>query len=247
MARFVRRKKKKKFPAKPAFPSTHVKLKSRPSVFQRHKRLVTIIGALVVFITFVIKEGFQQRLREEIDDLKAARQSLTIVKEALRSEDINMLEGVDVPSRVTESQAEELQVRMSQRFNKLLEIRKREEATKEAIRELPLRSVEFDRARLAIKEVEDAESGKRNYPVTSSDLKGVLANLRVLSKEEGYISLAQMMILQNADAMDIAVRSEEVKLSRQYSIAEYVGYLLFAVGWAIAIFGKAAMPELSEE
>jgi hypothetical protein len=69
------------------------------SRLHRHNRLLTFVGALIVFTTFVVKEGLRERLKDFVDSVGAAestfmiRGDTNIANSLLRSleEDIAML------------------------------------------------------------------------------------------------------------------------------------------------------------
>jgi hypothetical protein len=48
------------------------KTKPEESFFQKRKRLWTFLGALIVFVTFVIKEGVKEELKERLDAINNA-------------------------------------------------------------------------------------------------------------------------------------------------------------------------------
>jgi hypothetical protein len=66
--RGYQRKRSKPFPD--ATP-LRVKLNKRPSFIQRHQRLTSVIGALIVFTTFVVKDTLRENLKDKIDTLQS--------------------------------------------------------------------------------------------------------------------------------------------------------------------------------
>jgi hypothetical protein len=50
-----------------------VHLKPRPSFFKRHSKLLSIVGALVVFTTFVVKDKLKDAARDSAESIRAAK------------------------------------------------------------------------------------------------------------------------------------------------------------------------------
>lgn len=48
---------------------------------RRHSRILIFIGAIVVFFTFVIREGFREYLKDLVDSIETARSMLTVERE----------------------------------------------------------------------------------------------------------------------------------------------------------------------
>jgi hypothetical protein len=67
-----------------ASPKITTKRRDLGSFFQRHNRLVTFVGALIVFVTFVFKEGFREQLKELGDSIEGA-DSMFIVRSDVRA------------------------------------------------------------------------------------------------------------------------------------------------------------------
>lgn len=88
MKRFVRRRSKP-FPSKPFPPPVHLKLKPEPklSFWRKFSALpfTATIGAAIVLITFTVQEGKLQQIRDEMNGLRSARQTMIITKETLRA------------------------------------------------------------------------------------------------------------------------------------------------------------------
>src|ERR1700678_3057989 len=70
------RKRSKPFPRSKNEERIHLKKKS--SLFRRHSRLLTLFGALIVFITFIINEVLRDNLKEEVGAIQAANTVGTI-------------------------------------------------------------------------------------------------------------------------------------------------------------------------
>ncbi len=81
MKRLVRRRRKP-FPPKPVQPP--IRLKPKPSFLRKHRKFTAYLGAVIVFGTYAVKDGKQQQLRDEMDALTSTRNNLVIVKESLR-------------------------------------------------------------------------------------------------------------------------------------------------------------------
>lgn len=49
-----------------------IKIKTRSTFLKKHNRLVTFVGALIVFTTFVVKDAIRDELKSTVDDEKSA-------------------------------------------------------------------------------------------------------------------------------------------------------------------------------
>jgi hypothetical protein len=65
-----RRTRARSFP--PAAGESEVTLKKKPSFFKRHRDLMTVIGALIIFYTFMFKEGIRDFHKEKAAELESA-------------------------------------------------------------------------------------------------------------------------------------------------------------------------------
>jgi hypothetical protein len=81
-------------PSAPKKPELSDRVKafiSRVKVFIRqHRQLITVVGAIVVFFTFVTKEIFRDELKDSVDSFSKAEMTLSIgtsitkVRESIR-------------------------------------------------------------------------------------------------------------------------------------------------------------------
>ena len=59
-------------PFPPAGGESGVTLKKKPSIFKRHRDVITLIGALIVFYTYTFKEGIRDFHKEKAAELESA-------------------------------------------------------------------------------------------------------------------------------------------------------------------------------
>jgi hypothetical protein len=56
-----------------------VKLKKRPNILVRHGRLLSVLGAVIVFATFIVKDAIRENIKEQIDSIQTGINSFDIL------------------------------------------------------------------------------------------------------------------------------------------------------------------------
>ncbi|HEY1903380.1 MAG TPA: hypothetical protein VGG56_13165 [Terracidiphilus sp.] len=235
-----------------------VKLKKRPSLLQRHQRLTSVIGALIVFTTFVVKDTLRENLKDKMGDLQS---SITLFE--------------STPGRILSSSETEADFESWQGYFGS----KPQSPTIEFERKGPLelRKEEFDSevektnatyrsSGELLKQLDGFEELKRDHKALYARLFSVM-----IDTDKGVV----YAIEQNIDHMPEAEANAALKKARQvmysagirisilsgtvFSDAEYVlgrahyeqqmleskykkitilSYFLYALGWTLALVGR---------
>ena len=253
MRGFIRRRSKP-FPSKA--PSQKIKLKKKPSLFKTHKAMMTVIGAVIFLATFFVRDGKQRELREEIDDIQGARRNLSLLKEMFRDELV--WKGPDtgdeeVPQGATPEVAfRTILLRQLIEADHSLE---RMEAMTEATGEVHLYLKRPDDANRASSESwskGESEVRKKLQSLTDEVLNASMNSqgsylssrerihkLRLRVSEVAYqTGTVSGRIVQEADNLSLKAYERQSQLEAEITKWEYGGYLLFAIGFYLAIRAK---------
>jgi hypothetical protein len=87
---------------------------------RKHNRILTFVGALVVFLTFVIKEGLREHLKDLVEALGSAQNIFRIRNE--NAEMLGLLERIAVASGTAGSQNPDSPVYLALRLVHLMEL-----------------------------------------------------------------------------------------------------------------------------
>ncbi|HEY1209217.1 MAG TPA: hypothetical protein VGE85_07600 [Terracidiphilus sp.] len=226
-------------------------MKAKPSFLRRHRKALSLIGALIVFLTFVLKDTKQQHLRDEIDDLKGARRSLMVLMEVFRVE-IGEAPIKDYSKHIhvhSIREAMEYRVMVYGELARLTDRSQRFGPTIFAMLDVGLFSVhsvnlsldEWESTSTALLDKErliHAQVGKlANVPLAeqSARLNKAFEEIDECKDREWELHQA---LLQHASELSAFALFRQSHLSDVYANYEYGGYLFYFVGWSLAFMGK---------
>jgi hypothetical protein len=223
---------------------------SPPSFFEKHGRLLTILGALIVFVTFLVKEGKRDELKELVQSLDAAQSLFEIRQENHDiSRDVAELLGrIPGPVKLERKfpaveEIEEMIGRHSFHYTSSLSNLREllakfpNPADLAALNSLQERADSLDANRKdAMTAIEDAK------PIPGGLLRNALVLMAVpialgehlLSQDEQLesdITAFTKGALKHADEF-------KAKQERIYKSYTWLSYLLYFVGWTLGLIGK---------
>jgi hypothetical protein len=223
--------------------------------FRRHDRILTLVGALIVFSTFMVKEGIREHLKDLIDALDAAQ-------------------AIFVMERATQDLARDLEtvslgVREIQEATLLPDLAKtyKQRAHLRAFTEMASKlEGALDTQNRMLGEFDAIDRLLQRLP-TSNEMSANLAELRrQRATSELSIKLDRMVALNGSlDKQMLIVGQVELdtakleagtgglaaaifdsaiirrdQLERRYRIATNGSYILYCIGWAVALAGKVS-------
>ena len=240
--RGYRRTRRSPFPSRPL--KRPASLKRRPSLFVRHKRWLTFIGALIVFATFVTKEAIQENLRDLNSSLENAQSVYDIERsQGEISDELKKFEFLveamgdfmDNPKNVENGdidpdiRSDFISSRIDSAQNELLRDRDlalRIPDPKSYIIYIDQFHHTFET--LAAQKPYDPETPP--YDPKQTDFEHLPWNMKV----SGEISLLQEM---SGELIGLA-RNESEKSERRYELCKKLSYGLYTIGWGLALAGR---------
>lgn len=218
-----------------------------PEKLDRRGRLLTLLGALIVFLTFVVKDAIREQVKDTVDALQAADYqfvstsenalNLSFATEILRTANAIFHRLTAAPSDSLEDSLEDIQPNILQDIATL-------ENLKRLIEKLPgeesslrnsLQELEGRRRALVAGSDNLEKQAKSNKHPTEDEDDSMHDQLDSIGTEsEDLLSDIGKLNGQALDRLTEIRRSEEQKYHR-YTL---MSYLLYAIGWSLALFGR---------
>lgn len=215
---------------------------------RRHRQLLTVFGALILFVTFVVKEGLRESVKDQLTGLNAAQAQSQEAKHY--SDEMRVLEaGSTRPTKIAEGDTTSELYYFG--LIKGLEDRSMNEdiesaniLQEELRNDLPL-AEEKRRATEAVRKLQnDATSAEYDFKLPGAESRPAtrkqidlfddvsIEYLTALGAVGHYVSDAK-----EASDVERARRKERFEKFNEWS------YALFSVGWAVALLGKLLEPK----
>jgi hypothetical protein len=226
------------------------------SFFGRHKRWLTFIGALIVFLTFIYNEGVREELKDRSDTLNTA-ENLFVMRSDTNQLSVYMAyinsrlgQATPVPRRTGGNTGFSLQ-RMRETVDLMLAYVNRLEAADENLTRVAeaLGPDSKNDARLstiklvvqAAKEQNDIVRRKANEENSASthdpqNIGKIMDKANEVGKQCNDLRHDQIEPLENT--MLAEANSQRKASEEKYSASKKVGYCLFAFGWLLGLIGK---------
>jgi hypothetical protein len=255
MSGFVRRRVK---PFPTAGPIAKVQLREKPTYFNAHRRVLTLVGAMIIFLTFVVKDGKQKHLESQIDSIKSARRSLIVISQILRTESGGQMpHPKSGPSLKFASNREQMiyQYSLDSQLSDALQTVDQSLPTCNAMRETyeslsDVRSADalFEDWKADFTLLLDLQGTvfRHANPTSIAEVTASLSSqAHTLSSAttefEGFkVAVWQLnqKVLRQADNVAKLAYEHELRLETQSVSWEYIGYALYTLGWSLALIGK---------
>lgn len=222
----------------------------------RHQRFVTFTGAVIVFVTFIVKEGIKDHYKDLASSVDSA-QSLFIICDTIRVEpeifdrllEVGKMkwgqEQVDERIKImrqdvkyvmaTLSTTRRLLERLPHQEERLARLAKLEgQICSESTAGLAQHAMELDNdiIKNATAEINAVNSNKKTKR-QSPEIIGVDVAMRIFNVVPLEIKTKQLADESLEIAEEIKARSEG-----RYRIASYLSYALYTLGWGIALAGR---------
>jgi hypothetical protein len=245
-----------------AWKNTVQKWQNIGNFFRKHSRLLTFFGALIVFVTFVVKEGVRERLKELVDSIDAAQSSFIIrgeVGEAnaqLRdlANEVNKIyneaisirenypyvpdEGVDAEQLLGEN------ARVVDNIKTLLDniSRLRERLPNQSAYDNQIEEIkkEMEASRKDSENVKTSIAIDREPGILTGKLSSTLSNdtKTLLGKVKG--EMTELRSKSATLASQFLQQAEQVRQQeeRSYEIYTWASYGLYFLGWGLGLVGR---------
>jgi hypothetical protein len=198
----------------------NVKLKR---LFRKHSRLLPYIGALIVFATFVVRDGLREHLKDEAASIRAANDVFAIREDNMETR----LELRDLHNDIVNKNALNsfsdiglLHTRAKQMYYSLGSVAYLIETTND--------QEDIPRIKALDEELTKIRFGSLDLNISKSTVIALTMNAMTL---ESKMALFEDETLQHA----------RVKLQRArelYDVWTWVSYVLYAIGWGLGLVGK---------
>jgi hypothetical protein len=235
----------------PAVPSRRLEL-----FLRRSNRLVTIVGALIVFVTFVVKEGLREHWRDSVESVVTAQHFFQLRSESDETRlDVSAAQQAIDALRSTTGAAgtNEGHEEMTSSLRRLWELQQRTNAYLRALSDF-------------VKSLPDEETASQQFAVIRNDFRIAaqsLTDLACSSSEGGRGQGSCYMREMSTQQFDAAVSALEKNFNeinskahlfaeqerllaeqarrrreRRYVISTWLSYGLYTFGWAISLIGS---------
>lgn len=229
---------------------------------KHHSRALSIIGALIVFITFVVKDAVRDHVKEIVDSLQSA-EGVFLIRADTASVAYAMSgisERVDQIWDATPDRAEYIKTNDSSRIEAFSDLQKYSQG-------IELLKVNLDRVSRLVHSVPKSKGSD----VRTNELETFVNRFRKVNQDEkildtklqsdpaiGFEEAAEEFSTLGNDYEDLGIdlddfserilkEFEEVKESEErfYNVCTWVSYFLYAIGWGMTFAGKLFNVEIS--
>ena len=211
--------------------------------FRRHNKVLTIKGAIIVFLTFSVKEELRDKAREWGESLRTGEESYFMQRQlaamTVELSQIHMQTGVAAKRLLGVSPADLSQGTFNDRITldaaQLEALVMRERSLLFSMKELPDKERRPDAK--AVGELVDTAADEAQKLTNihggpgiedSPDLKAVEAKMAGLQKDAN--DLGSKVILE--------VTEQRIAFDEEYESLDALSYVLYVVGWGLALVGK---------
>jgi hypothetical protein len=229
-----------------------IKITRRATFLKRHKRLMTFVGALIVFITFIVNDAIRDELKGTVDDQKAAEamffdwnkqddtdQSLNdvearldAIEETIRPRSKSVREDMDRKSKTLLNHLR----RITARTKRVLEL------TTPLVDHLPqseqTQFSDLERRLDALQKREADASIKLGDPAVTAGKFGDIAELRIIHP----LMLEGEQLWHDASnfPMDALLTfvSQKNHDARRYKQWTWISWGLYSLGWSLGLIGQ---------
>ena len=235
---------------------------------ERHSRLLSIAGLVLVFVTFIVKDAIREQLKDSLDSISAAenlyliREDSAAIKELVTDDDKRLdsvLRSMN-PSKDTEkpSQLDEMLGKTVERDRTYTLVESSLENTSRVVETLPDPNSKRVQLLNLKRELEDIRKlDKEAQNITSDFFKNltiddVLKNdptkkQEALHKdvelEEPLVSRTFALVIETSQAMNSVTeeaRKQYESQERLYKLFTWLSYLLYAAGWGLSVVGQSS-------
>jgi hypothetical protein len=222
---------------------------------RRNEKILTFVGALIVFATFVIREGVRERSKESADAMRAATISYTNFKAleyiiAIESTPPDIVKKME---NLSSDRYEDGQER--QKAEDIVEVRPYLERSPQ------IAVVESMQANLYVepfsniadkrKTMEDcsdivnkAHDRLNSVPILSKEQLRAMSAAKVQEFIDTYERWDGMMqkdagkALQEVESLKERAQSETERAKRNYELSTLASYVLYTIGWGLGLLAK---------
>jgi len=231
-----------------------------------HDRLLTFLGALVVLITFVLKEGVRDHVKDRVDDVRAAinayeiRSDLQLDSEEITAEEAELLKFYDRTKSMTAAQLLGYNGAVAEHCQRIQALLSKTVRAQNDVSDLANALPPNDE--LNRSEKEDADQLKRfRQEVVSTDADAAGPEISNLGPEFIQYTNDQVKLLAintrtkaNKLGEDVPLRAQLVWVhgkqtalyareiveneEKQYRHATWASYVLYTIGWGLGLFAR---------
>jgi hypothetical protein len=228
--------------------------------FRDHDRLITIVGAIVIFVTFLIKEWYGDNLKDlkqSIDSGQAifvlqnenrtVQQRLSWLWITTSNTYTNVLTPIRPdPSKIT-LQAEESQSQFT--LDSINRMKDQFDATERLLKNVPHEQSKDDQLKALQQRYNTASSNFHEFKMSGSstpqaELEQGFRAILVIEREVLFIE--DDLDKFSTDFFKDSHKVQEEK-ERDFDRAQYASIVLYAMGWSLALLGKLFGPKHEEE
>jgi len=195
----------------------------------RHRRLLPLVGAIVIFATFIIKEGVRDHLKELAETVDSAQSIFLIRKDNIRT--VHMLRSMQSLQRLSKPPISFIETLEQDLLNDEQDIFEHGDINYSVIRKLPDNSKLYEENRRILKATEEINMDRggdsdRQY---QERLKNAAAKSFALSD-----------MASNLTTKVISAASERAESAKRwYDRFTWTSYVFYTIGWSLAFLGKA--------
>lgn len=221
------------------------------SLLRRHLRLITFIGALIVFGTFVVNEGLRNQLKDLIDSERTAQQaslndvnaSESIASYARIEQKVDSVRALIVGSAnakdFPDSYTDQL-ILVSGRIERCEDILHNIVRLKEQLPKEVASDVGVETAQILIDNAKDLFEASRKAGGTLYPDPTAYGGVQLSPINEALAASQKMKEFVAATMVTVISHSEEVRKRNEHrlSIWTKASYLLYALGWSLGLIGR---------
>jgi len=205
--------------------------------YNRHPRFFTVLGALIIFATFIVKEHISERLRDLVTSIGDA-QNLFVLREDTAFT-LNNLTPSDVIAPIVEPQSRGEQVSYINAF-----VRQGGAFT----------TISLNLSNGLPEHYEDAEAKANTLYKEMGEILDVEARLKGQKSPEAQLDADTNTLYERARHLyvwtlefkdEVLAHAKFVKQKREhdYEVAKRWSYVLFSLGWLLAFYGQLSDPK----
>jgi hypothetical protein len=230
-----------------------IRVKVRRTFLKRHHRIIIIIGAFIVFLTFVTKDAIRDQLKEETDSLQSAE---TLYLSWIRNNDLlvslddietrigNLQESVEKTSIPNATAKNRQTVEFVHRINRVTKgLRSLHTALSPLIDKVPAYRQEYETLDKGLIEMEARQDEVSNEIQKSEDANRTEEeHIALLNRAFKGMGTSDVYSKVNEFPPKLIATFFEKKERKEklYKNCTWLSYILYTVGWGLALIGRLA-------
>jgi hypothetical protein len=202
----------------PATTVSRTQPKKTPDIVQRHKRLFTYVGGIIVFFTFVAREEVREHFRAEAASIESAQVAFSMEEGFRRLQAASKNPDYALRQHVFSS----MQELIDRLHNPYISVTVKDVDQKEDV-------------------IYDTQHEADNY-VDSHHNLSIEEITRIAKEAEHKVASLELALNQDIDNLAHALNDEALRARRRAdlysSISDWAGFALYTLGWGLGLVGR---------